>query len=148
MRANQLRLYFSSLAYVLMYGAFTCAVDSGEGTQMAHAQSTTIRLKLLKIGARLRITVRQGRGGWRNGWGSSWKDVIQADARTNAGDLRDTRIYALLNSIGLNVLPGRIGRDPLQRLIASAAVHGKRISNTLNELQGLLLSRCCLNLAN
>ena len=30
-----------------------------EGTQMAHAQSTTIRLKLLKIGARLRITVRK-----------------------------------------------------------------------------------------
>ena len=39
MRANQLRLYFSSLAYVLMYGLRRLGL---EGTQMAHAQSTTI----------------------------------------------------------------------------------------------------------
>jgi len=56
MRANQLRLYFSSFAYVLMHGLRRLGL---EGTQHARAQCTTIRLKLLKIGARLRITVRK-----------------------------------------------------------------------------------------
>ena len=56
MRANQLRLYFSSLAYVLMHGLRRLGL---EGTRLARAQCTTIRLKLLKIGARLRITVRK-----------------------------------------------------------------------------------------
>lgn len=55
MRANQLRLYFSSLAYVLMHGLRRLGLA---GTAMAKAQCTTIRLKLLKIGARLRVTVR------------------------------------------------------------------------------------------
>ncbi|MEJ2239118.1 MAG: IS1380 family transposase [Gemmatimonadales bacterium] len=56
MRANQLRLYFSSFAYVLMYGLRRLGLD---GTQHARAQCTTIRLKLLKIGVRIRITVRK-----------------------------------------------------------------------------------------
>ena len=56
MRANQLRLYFSSFAYVLMHGLRRLGLD---GTQHARAQCTTIRLKLLKIGARIRITVRK-----------------------------------------------------------------------------------------
>lgn len=56
MRANQLRLYFSSFAYVLMHGLRRLGL---QGTQHARAQCTTIRLKLLKIGARIRITVRK-----------------------------------------------------------------------------------------
>jgi hypothetical protein len=56
MRANQLRLYFSSFAYVLLHGLRRLGL---EGTQHARAQCTTIRVKLLKIGARLRITVRK-----------------------------------------------------------------------------------------
>jgi hypothetical protein len=56
MRANQLRLYFSSFAYVLMQGLRRLGLT---GTAYAKAQSTTIRLKLLKIGARIRITVRK-----------------------------------------------------------------------------------------
>lgn len=56
MRANQLRLYFSSFAYVLMHGLRRLGLA---GTQYAKAQCTTIRLKLLKIGARIRITVRK-----------------------------------------------------------------------------------------
>jgi hypothetical protein len=56
MRANQLRLYFSSFAYVLMHGLRRLGLT---GTAYAKAQSTTIRLKLLKIGARIRITVRK-----------------------------------------------------------------------------------------
>jgi len=56
MRANQLRLYFASFAYVLMHGLRRLGLV---GTQLAHAQCSTIRLKLLKIGARLKITVRK-----------------------------------------------------------------------------------------
>ena len=56
MRANQLRLYFSSFAYVLLHGLRRLGLA---GTAHAKAQSTTIRLKLLKIGARIRITVRK-----------------------------------------------------------------------------------------
>lgn len=56
MRANQLRLYFASFAYVLLQGLRRLGL---KGTSLARAQCTTIRLKLLKIGARLRITVRR-----------------------------------------------------------------------------------------
>lgn len=56
MRANQLRLYFASFAYVLMCGLRRLGLT---GTALARAQCTTIRLKLLKIGARLRITARK-----------------------------------------------------------------------------------------
>ncbi|MFM8354156.1 MAG: transposase, partial [Gammaproteobacteria bacterium] len=56
LRANQLRLYFSSFAYVLIHGLRRLGLA---GTQHAKAQCTTIRLKLLKIGARIRITVRR-----------------------------------------------------------------------------------------
>jgi hypothetical protein len=56
LRANQLRLYFSSFAYVLMHGLRRLGLA---GTAHAKAQSTTIRVRLLKIGARIRITVRK-----------------------------------------------------------------------------------------
>ena len=56
MRANQLRLYFSSFGYVLMHGLWRLGLA---GTEHARAQCATIRLKLLKIGARIRITVRK-----------------------------------------------------------------------------------------
>jgi hypothetical protein len=56
MRANQLRLYFSSLAYVLLSELRRRAL---EGTQFAKAQCHTIRLKLLKIGAQVRVSVRR-----------------------------------------------------------------------------------------
>ena len=56
LRANQLRLYFASFAYVLMHGLRRLGLA---GTELARAQATTIRLKLLKIGTRLRITVRK-----------------------------------------------------------------------------------------
>jgi hypothetical protein len=56
MRANQLRLWLSSLAYVLM-----CAVRriGLAGTKLAVATCGTIRLKLLKLGARVTISVRR-----------------------------------------------------------------------------------------
>jgi hypothetical protein len=56
MRANQLRMYFSAIAYLLVDGFRRLALT---GTEMARAQPQTIRLRLLKIGAKLRITVRK-----------------------------------------------------------------------------------------
>jgi len=56
MRANQIRLYFSSVAYLLMQALRRFGL---KGTQMATAQCNTIRLKLLKVGAQVKITVRK-----------------------------------------------------------------------------------------
>jgi Transposase DDE domain group 1 len=56
MRANQLRLYFSSLAYVLMQALRRLALA---GTAWATAQVESIRLRLLKIAAELRLTARR-----------------------------------------------------------------------------------------
>jgi hypothetical protein len=56
MRANQLRLWFSSVAYTLMLAFRRLGL---KGTEMAKAQCNTIRLKLLKIGAQVKITVRK-----------------------------------------------------------------------------------------
>jgi hypothetical protein len=56
MRANQLRLWFSSVAYVLMNELRKKAL---KGTEFARAQCETIRLKLLKIGAQVRVSVRR-----------------------------------------------------------------------------------------
>jgi hypothetical protein len=49
--ANQLRLFLHSMAYVLMHTFRTVYLSQ---TQFAKAQFDTIRLKLLKIGARVR----------------------------------------------------------------------------------------------
>jgi len=55
LRSNQLRLYFSSIAYALLQMLRRLGL---EGTELAKAQCSTIRLKLLKIGAVIRITIR------------------------------------------------------------------------------------------
>jgi hypothetical protein len=56
MRSNQLRLYFSSFAYVLMQTLRRLGLN---GTFMARAQCDTLRLKLFKIGAHIRLSVRR-----------------------------------------------------------------------------------------
>ena len=56
MRANQLRLYFASFAYVLMHALRRLGT---QGTQFARAQCTMLRLKLLKVGVRVKVTVRK-----------------------------------------------------------------------------------------
>jgi hypothetical protein len=56
MWSNQLRLYFSSVAYVLLQTLRRVALA---GTELEKAQCGTIRLKLLKIGAQVRVTVRK-----------------------------------------------------------------------------------------
>jgi hypothetical protein len=56
MRANQLRLYFAAVAYVLLEGLRRLGLPQ---TSLAQAQCGTIRQHLLKIGALVRVTVRK-----------------------------------------------------------------------------------------
>src|SRR4029077_10270663 len=56
MRANQVRLMLSAVAYVVMRALRQFGLVQ---TELAHAQCDTIRLKLLKIGAIVRISVRR-----------------------------------------------------------------------------------------
>lgn len=56
MRANQLRLYLSAMAYILVSGLRRMGLRA---TALAGAQVSTIRAKLLKIGAQIRVTVRK-----------------------------------------------------------------------------------------
>jgi hypothetical protein len=56
MKANQLRLYFASMAYVLLDSLRRIALQA---TDLANASCGTIRCKLLKIGAIVTISVRR-----------------------------------------------------------------------------------------
>jgi len=56
MRANQLRLYFSSMAYVLLNEVRRVGL---KGTKLERAQVGTIRTRLLKIGAVVKVSVRR-----------------------------------------------------------------------------------------
>jgi len=56
MQANQLRLWLSAMAYVLLDTLRRIALHH---TQFANAAVTTIRLKLLKLGAQVRTSVRR-----------------------------------------------------------------------------------------
>jgi len=56
MRANQLRLWFSSLAYVLVETLQRIGLAH---TELENATAGSIRLKLLKIGARVTVSVRR-----------------------------------------------------------------------------------------
>jgi len=56
MRGNQMRLYLSAMAYVLVSGLRRLGLKA---TELADAQVSTIRTKLLKIRAQIRVTVRK-----------------------------------------------------------------------------------------
>ena len=56
MRANQLRLWFASLAYVLLAALRRIGLKA---TALANATCGSIRLKLLKVGALVRVSVRR-----------------------------------------------------------------------------------------
>jgi hypothetical protein len=71
MKANQLRLYFSALAYTLMEALRRLALT---GTEWAEAQVDTIRLKLFKIGAIVRISVRRIMLQFNSAY--PWKDLF------------------------------------------------------------------------
>ena len=73
MKGNQLRLYFSALAYTLMEALRRLAL---KGTEWAQAQVNTIRLKLFKIGAIVRISVRRVLLQLSSAY--PWKDIYAA----------------------------------------------------------------------
>jgi len=56
MRVNQLRLWFASIAYIMMDAIRTLGL---KGTKMSRSLCSTIRLKLFKIGAIVRVSVRR-----------------------------------------------------------------------------------------
>ena len=56
LRSNQLRLWFSTLAYLLMHRLRQIGL---KGTQLARATCGSIRLKLLQIGALVKVSVRR-----------------------------------------------------------------------------------------
>jgi hypothetical protein len=56
MRANQMRVYLSTMAYVLISGLRRLGLKA---TELAEAQVSTIRIKLLKIGSQIRVTARK-----------------------------------------------------------------------------------------
>ena len=84
LRSNQIRLYFSSIAYVLMEALRRLGLA---GTEWAQAQATTIRLKVLKIGAQIRVTVRKVWIALAEGypyaklWASIWARLQQIPVR-------------------------------------------------------------------
>jgi hypothetical protein len=61
MQANQLRLWFASMAYVLLCGLRRIGLAH---TQFAEATCDTIRLKLLKLGALVRVSGGGSRSPW------------------------------------------------------------------------------------
>jgi hypothetical protein len=75
MRANQLRLWFASMAYVLLEALRRIALQA---TKLADATCGSIRLKLLKIGALVRISVRRVKIAmacghpWQRDWGLAY----------------------------------------------------------------------------
>ena len=56
MRANQLRVYFSAMAYTLLEALRRLALG---GTEWAQAQVDTLRLRLLKVAAQVRVSARR-----------------------------------------------------------------------------------------
>src|SRR5437762_8952897 len=86
MRANQLRLWFASMAYVLLCATRRIALHD---TDFAQATCGTIRLKLLKIGALVRISVRRIRFAMASAcpaahdWGRAIRLAIAAIARAS-----------------------------------------------------------------
>lgn len=76
MRSNQLRLYFSSFAYVLLHYLRQVGLL---GTELARAQCGTIRLKLLKIGALVSLSVRRVRFRMASGYpyAAVFRQVLQ-----------------------------------------------------------------------
>ena len=77
MRANQLRLWFAAMAYVLLAALRRIALPA---TRLAHATAGTIRLTLLKIGALVRVSVRRITVKMASGhpWQQDWAIAHQA----------------------------------------------------------------------
>lgn len=76
MQGNRVRMAFSAMAYVL-----TCALRriGLYGTRMERAQAATIRMRLLRIGATVKLTTRKIWVSMSASW--PWQDVFEVCAR-------------------------------------------------------------------
>jgi len=81
--SNQLRLYFSSVAYLLLSALRRLGLS---GTTLASAQCGTIRLRLLKIGALVRVTVRRVWVSLASSY--AWREVFASVYANLCGDSR------------------------------------------------------------
>lgn len=82
MRANQLRLWFASMAYVLLCALRRIGLAQ---TRFAATPCGTIRLKLLKIGAQVMTSVRRLKVAmtacpWRREWALAYERLCAAAA--------------------------------------------------------------------
>ena len=77
MRANQLRLWFAAMAYVLLAALRRIGLAT---TRLARATAGTIRLRLLKLGALVRVSVRRVTVQIASGhpWQQDWAIAHQA----------------------------------------------------------------------
>jgi hypothetical protein len=77
MRANQLRLWFAAMAYVLLAALRRIGLKA---TRLARATAGTIRLRLLKLGALVRVSVRRVTVQIASGhpWQKDWAIAYQA----------------------------------------------------------------------
>jgi Transposase DDE domain group 1 len=93
MRANQLRLWFASMAYVLLAALRRIGLQA---TRLARATSGTIRLRLLKIGALVRVSVRRVTVAIASGhpWQRDWASAHAALVAAAIGDLQLPRNFA------------------------------------------------------
>ena len=87
MKGNQLRLYFSALAYTLMEALRRLGL---KGTAWAEAQVDTIRLKLLEIGAIVRLSLRRVLLQLSSAY--PWKDISRKPSTHYAAELRSEPI--------------------------------------------------------
>jgi hypothetical protein len=90
--ANQLRLWFASMAYVLIDSLRRIALP---GTDLAQATCATIRRKLFKIGALVTISVRRIKLAMASG---SYQTVFDQAHRARAGIIRPEQATASATS--------------------------------------------------
>ena len=102
MRANQVRLYLSGMAYVLVSALRRLGLA---GTDLARAQATTIRLRLFKIGARVWVTARR-----RN---SRATEGLQGGAWPQGGQKRPSAVGRLERTGNVSPLMNRQGQNSL-----------------------------------
>ncbi len=100
MQANQLRLWFASMAYACCCA--DCAVSALAHTQFAEATCGTIRLKLLKLGALVRVSVRRIKVAMASA--CPWQDAFRIGPCPTAQRRRLTRTR---QSIGTMLSPQR-----------------------------------------
>ena len=74
--SNQLRLWFATLAYLLIERMRSWGLA---GTELAQATAGTIRVKLLKVAGQVRVTVRRVSVQLSSAW--AWRDLFTCCAQ-------------------------------------------------------------------